>query len=179
MIGVPLEMVHGILRISLLYMAGVLAGRCLGKRNCDIFYFYFFGRGVILIKYFYVWSLFFCAVNQFHLIGLWIERTTTEKLSFNRIFLTGWLVTLHINTISQHFPPQNRFHDTEIPNNNHTYKNSLFQKSLHGQIFNSCWLSMTSIFCERRCPISDYCTKNIVCISKVKVTLSFNRLQTH
>lgn len=26
MIGVPLEMVHGILRISLLYMAGVLAG---------------------------------------------------------------------------------------------------------------------------------------------------------
>lgn len=29
MIGVPLEMVHGILRISLLYMAGVLAGRCL------------------------------------------------------------------------------------------------------------------------------------------------------
>lgn len=27
MIGVPLEMVHGILRISLLYMAGVLAGR--------------------------------------------------------------------------------------------------------------------------------------------------------
>lgn len=31
MIGVPLEMVHGILRISLLYMAGVLAGRCLFK----------------------------------------------------------------------------------------------------------------------------------------------------
>ena len=29
MIGVPLEMVHGILRISLLYMAGVLAGECL------------------------------------------------------------------------------------------------------------------------------------------------------
>lgn len=28
MIGVPLEMVHGILRISLLYMAGVLAGEC-------------------------------------------------------------------------------------------------------------------------------------------------------
>lgn len=26
MIGVPLEMVHGILRISLLYMAGVVAG---------------------------------------------------------------------------------------------------------------------------------------------------------
>lgn len=31
MIGVPLEMVHGILRISLLYMAGVVAGECLGK----------------------------------------------------------------------------------------------------------------------------------------------------
>lgn len=31
MIGVPLEMVHGILRISLLYMAGVLAGECLLK----------------------------------------------------------------------------------------------------------------------------------------------------
>jgi len=31
MIGVPLEMVHGILRISLLYMAGVLAGECLFK----------------------------------------------------------------------------------------------------------------------------------------------------
>lgn len=29
MIGVPLEMVHGVLRISLLYMAGVLAGECL------------------------------------------------------------------------------------------------------------------------------------------------------
>ncbi|CDQ58720.1 unnamed protein product [Oncorhynchus mykiss] len=28
MIGVPLEMVHGILRISLLYMAGVVAGEC-------------------------------------------------------------------------------------------------------------------------------------------------------
>lgn len=26
MIGVPLEMVHGVLRISLLYLAGVLAG---------------------------------------------------------------------------------------------------------------------------------------------------------
>lgn len=26
MIGVPLEMVHGLLRISLLYLAGVLAG---------------------------------------------------------------------------------------------------------------------------------------------------------
>lgn len=31
MIGVPLEMVHGILRISLLYMAGVLAGEDLLK----------------------------------------------------------------------------------------------------------------------------------------------------
>lgn len=31
MIGVPLEMVHGILRISLLYMAGVVAGECLLK----------------------------------------------------------------------------------------------------------------------------------------------------
>lgn len=31
MIGVPLEMVHGILRISLLYMAGVLAGECFLK----------------------------------------------------------------------------------------------------------------------------------------------------
>lgn len=28
MIGVPLEMVHGILRISFLYLAGVLAGGC-------------------------------------------------------------------------------------------------------------------------------------------------------
>lgn len=28
MIGVPLEMVHGILRISFLYLAGVLAGAC-------------------------------------------------------------------------------------------------------------------------------------------------------
>lgn len=27
MIGVPLEMVHGLLRISLLYLAGVLAGK--------------------------------------------------------------------------------------------------------------------------------------------------------
>lgn len=27
MIGVPLEMVHGVLRISLLYLAGVLAGK--------------------------------------------------------------------------------------------------------------------------------------------------------
>lgn len=29
MIGVPLEMVHGILRISFLYLAGVLAGGCM------------------------------------------------------------------------------------------------------------------------------------------------------
>lgn len=33
MIGVPLEMVHGILRISLLYMAGVLAGEFLKQHN--------------------------------------------------------------------------------------------------------------------------------------------------
>lgn len=36
MIGVPLEMVHGILRISLLYMAGVLAGECLIILECSI-----------------------------------------------------------------------------------------------------------------------------------------------
>lgn len=36
MIGVPLEMVHGILRISLLYMAGVLAGRCLLKKTNSV-----------------------------------------------------------------------------------------------------------------------------------------------
>lgn len=35
MIGVPLEMVHGILRISLLYMAGVVAGKC--ARVCVCF----------------------------------------------------------------------------------------------------------------------------------------------
>lgn len=40
MIGVPLEMVHGLLRISLLYLAGVLAGKagmhppCLTGRPC-------------------------------------------------------------------------------------------------------------------------------------------------
>lgn len=38
MIGVPLEMVHGILRISLLYMAGVVAGElervCLHTSCC-------------------------------------------------------------------------------------------------------------------------------------------------
>lgn len=34
MIGVPLEMVHGILRISLLYMAGVLAGESLNYLQC-------------------------------------------------------------------------------------------------------------------------------------------------
>ncbi|NWQ78398.1 RHBL1 protein, partial [Columbina picui] len=34
MIGVPLEMVHGILRISFLYLAGVLAGGCMPGGGC-------------------------------------------------------------------------------------------------------------------------------------------------
>lgn len=80
MIGVPLEMVHGILRISLLYMAGVLAGRCLEKRDCDIFKLLFFGKfgefNQIFLMYFLV--LFF-AVKQFNLIRLWIGKTKTKN----------------------------------------------------------------------------------------------------
>jgi membrane associated rhomboid family serine protease len=34
MIGVPLEMVHGLLRISLLYLAGVLAGEMVRMWGC-------------------------------------------------------------------------------------------------------------------------------------------------